>query len=74
MSLPVFIALRAEQDIILQYRCYLENADVEVAERYLKAVHQTIQELAIHPDLGFRRHFQSPRTRGHPQRPRCATV
>ena len=28
MSLPVVISLRAEQDLTLQYRWYLENADV----------------------------------------------
>jgi hypothetical protein len=35
MSLAVFISLRAEQDMTLQYRWYLENADREVAERFL---------------------------------------
>jgi len=30
MSLEVSIALRAEQDITLQYRWYLENADPDV--------------------------------------------
>jgi hypothetical protein len=43
MSLEVSIALRAEQDMTLQYRWYLENADLDVAERYLLAVHETIQ-------------------------------
>jgi hypothetical protein len=42
MSLEVSIALRAEQDMTLQYRWYLENADSDVAERYLLAVHETI--------------------------------
>jgi len=41
MSLEVSIALRAEQDMTLQYRWYLENADSDVAERYLLAVHET---------------------------------
>lgn len=48
----------------LQYGWYLENADVEVAERYLRAIDQTIQRLASHPDLGLRRHFQSPELAG----------
>jgi plasmid stabilization system protein ParE len=30
-----------------------------VAERYLRAVDQTIHSLASYPDLGLRRHFQS---------------
>ena len=60
MSLDVAIALRAEQDITLQYRWYLENADLDVAERYLLAVHDTIQRIAEWPALGCRRHFQAP--------------
>jgi toxin ParE1/3/4 len=60
MSLPVVISLRAEHDLTLQYRWYLENADEETAERYLKAVDYAIR----HPDLGLRRHFQSPELTG----------
>jgi plasmid stabilization system protein ParE len=67
MSLQVFIALRAEQDMTLQYRWYLDNADADVAERYLLAVHETIQSIAERPDLGIRRHFAAPRTRPYPQ-------
>ncbi len=33
---------------------------MEVAERYLSAIDQTIQRLSNYPDLGLRRHFQSP--------------
>ena len=64
MSLPVVISLRAEHDLTLQYRWYLENADEETAERYLKAVDYAIRHLARHPDLGLRRHFQSPELTG----------
>lgn len=60
MSLEVSIALRAEQDMTLQYRWYLENADADVAERYLEAVHQTIHRIAEWPGLGRRRHFRAP--------------
>ncbi len=60
MSLEVSIALRAEQDMTLQYRWYLENADLDVAERYLLAVHETIQRIAEWPGLGRRRRFRSP--------------
>jgi plasmid stabilization system protein ParE len=60
MSLEVSIALRAEQDMTLQYRWYLENADVDVAERYLFAVHETILRIAERPDLGCLHHFQAP--------------
>ena len=64
MSLPIRIAQRAEQDMALQYGWYLETADAEVAERYLHAVDQTIQRLSSAPDLGLRRHFQSPELTG----------
>ena len=60
MSLEVFIAARAEQDMTFQYRWYLENADYDVAERYLLAVHNTITKIAERPDLGSRRRFKAP--------------
>lgn len=53
MSMKVSIALRAEQDVTLQYRWYFENADLNVAERYLQAVHETILRIAELPDLGM---------------------
>jgi toxin ParE1/3/4 len=59
MSLEIFIALRAEQDMTLQYRWYLKNADSDAAEHYLQAVHETILRVAEWPELGVRRHFQS---------------
>jgi len=59
MSLEVTIALRAEQDMTLQYRWYLENADIEVADRYLQSVHETILRIAEWPGLGSLRHFQA---------------
>ena len=46
MSLLVVISLRAEQDLTLQYRWYLENADHETAERYLRALDHSIFRLA----------------------------
>ncbi len=64
MSLPIVIAHRAEQDMALQFRWYLENADGEVAECYLRAIDQTIQRLASYPDIGLRRHFQSTELAG----------
>jgi toxin ParE1/3/4 len=57
MSAEVSIAQRAEQDLTLQYRWYLENADV--AERYLLAAHQTILRIAERPDLGTLRRFRA---------------
>ncbi len=42
MSVEVFISARAEQDAALQYRWYLENANLDIAERHLLAVDETI--------------------------------
>ncbi|MCP5558038.1 MAG: type II toxin-antitoxin system RelE/ParE family toxin [Verrucomicrobiaceae bacterium] len=64
MSLPVVIAERAERDMASQYGWYLENADSVVAERYLHAIDQSIQQLAADPALGVRRHFQADELRG----------
>jgi toxin ParE1/3/4 len=60
MSLEISISTRAEQDMTLQYRWYLENADEQIAERYLHAVHETIHTVAGKPDLGRPRHFKAP--------------
>ena len=60
MNLPISISSRAEQDLTLQYQWYLQNADLDVAERYLAAVDKTIRSLAAQPDLGMRRHFTAP--------------
>ncbi len=59
MSMEVSISERAEKDMTLQYRWYLKNADADVAERYLQAVHETIQTVAGKPDLGRQRHFRA---------------
>lgn len=59
MSLEVLISARAEQDAALQYRWYLDNADLDVAEGYLRAMDETIQGIALHPDLGMRRRFKA---------------
>jgi len=64
MSLERFISRRAEEDITRQYQWYLENADEDVAERYLSAVHETILRIAARPDLGQRRRFAAPELEG----------
>lgn len=64
MRLPVIIALRAEQDLALQYEWYARNADMEVADRYLDSVDRTIVRLSEQPDLGMVRRFQSSELQG----------
>ena len=60
MSLQVSISGRAEADLTHQYRWYLENATVEVAERFLAAFDATTIKLSQQPDLGRRLKFRSP--------------
>ncbi len=59
MNLPIVISDRAARDMALQYQWYLEHAGGDIAERYLQAVDEAIHELALQPDLGVLRHFQS---------------
>jgi len=64
MSLPVSLASRAEADLAHQCRWYIENANAEVAERFLTAFHVTVGILARHPGLGQARKFRAPELAG----------
>ena len=64
MSLPVVIAQRAEQDLTLQYRWYLDQAPRDIAEDFLIAVDKAIGSLSAHPEIGQRRHFKSAELSG----------
>lgn len=64
MSVRVSIAGRAEEDLTHQYRWYLDNPGVEVAERFLKAFDDTVARLAKHPQLGHSRRFRVPELAG----------
>ena len=59
MSLRIESFPRAESDLELQYDWYLQQANLEVAERYLKAFDATVAALALHPGLGRLRRFRS---------------
>lgn len=64
MSFPRGISRRAEIDLAHQYRWYLDNAGVEVAERYLAAFDASVAELAAYPTLGKRCRFRTPELAG----------
>ncbi|MBI4658612.1 MAG: type II toxin-antitoxin system RelE/ParE family toxin [Verrucomicrobia bacterium] len=55
---------RAEVDLTNQYRWYFDNANVEVAERFLAAFDATIDRLARMPEIGRLRRFRSPELQG----------
>jgi toxin ParE1/3/4 len=57
--IKVFISGRAEEDLINQYRWYLDNASEEVAERLLVGFDNTVDRLARSPQLGRLRKFRS---------------
>ncbi len=59
MNLPVSVSGRAEADLTHQYRWYLDNADMEVAERFLTAFDVTLERLARQPRLGRLRKFRA---------------
>jgi plasmid stabilization system protein ParE len=64
MSLPFSISGRAEADLTHQYRWYLDNANAEVAERFLKAFEVTADKLARQPGMGRARKFRAPELAG----------
>jgi plasmid stabilization system protein ParE len=64
VSLAVSISGRAEADLSHQYRWYLDNADTDVAERFLRAFDSTVARLGGFPELGRRRRFRAPELTG----------
>ncbi len=59
MSLKPRISARAETDLALQYRWFIDNAALDVAERYLVAFDARVKDLSDHPLLGRTRRFRS---------------
>ena len=47
-----------------QFRWYLEEADEGIARRFKAAVDATLDQLAVHPELGRRRRFRNPLLQG----------
>jgi toxin ParE1/3/4 len=43
----------AARDLTAQWVWYAENATIDVADRYLAAVDETLQLLATHPEAGY---------------------
>ena len=59
MRLRVSVSGRAEADLTNQYRWYVENASVEVAERFLAGFDAAASKLARQPGLGRPRRFRA---------------
>jgi plasmid stabilization system protein ParE len=67
MSLRVSSSHRAEADLAHQYRWYIDNASVEVAEvaeGFLAAFDATVGTPAQQPSLGRSRKFRAPELAG----------
>lgn len=64
MSVGVSISGRAEADLTREYRWYLENADQQVADRFLRAFDMSVARLARTPTLGHKHKFRAPELRG----------
>jgi plasmid stabilization system protein ParE len=60
----VSLSSRAEADLTIQYRWYLENATVEVAERFLKAFDERARKLSQFPEVGQKRRFRAVELKG----------
>lgn len=58
------ISGRAEADLTNQYRWYLDNASVEVAERFLAAFDTSVAEIGKIPSIGRIRRFRSAELKG----------
>ncbi len=55
---------RAEADLTNQYRWYLDNANLPVAERFLAAFDATVARILKAPTLGRSRKFRSAELHG----------
>lgn len=64
MKRSATVSGRAEADLTNQYRWYLDNASLEVAERLLTGFDATVERLARMPGIGRLRKFRSPELRG----------
>jgi toxin ParE1/3/4 len=64
MSLTVRKSELFLTDFDLQFRWYIEKAGWETAGRYLIAVDETLETLAVHPGLGRLRNFSHPELQG----------
>jgi plasmid stabilization system protein ParE len=64
VSLSVSISGRAEADLTHQYRWYLDNATVQVAERFLASFDATTIKLARQPGCGRRLRFRASELAG----------
>ena len=51
-------------DVEIQFRWYLEKADLEVSRRYRVAVQATLRKLLARPELGRLRFAQDPDLKG----------
>ena len=64
MKVPVSLSGRAEADLTNQYRWYLSQATIEVAERFLKAFDARTALLSKFPEIGQPRRFRAAELRG----------
>ncbi len=64
MKHSVSLSGRAEADLTNQYRWYLDNATVDVAERFLKTFDARTDLWAEFPEIGQARRFRAPELQG----------
>jgi len=55
----------AREDLLRQYRYYLIEQETEgIADRFLEAAQETIQQIALHPGIGSPKIFNHPALAG----------
>jgi len=64
MTLRVDISDRAEADPTNQYYWYIQNANLEVADRFLAEFDEMVTKLTRHPELRHVRRFRAPELAG----------
>jgi toxin ParE1/3/4 len=54
----------ARRDLIELYVWYAESATVDIADRFLRSVESTLNQMSAHPEIGARLQFDDRRLRG----------
>ena len=54
----------AKRDLVAQWVWYAENASIEVADRFLRAVDDTLKLLSLQPESGREILFRKPELQG----------
>jgi plasmid stabilization system protein ParE len=63
-SLAIERSSEFDADVFLQFCWYRDRADEALGGRYVDAVEETLDQLALHPGVGMSRRFQARELQG----------